>query len=180
MKNLKIIFTGVNMPVINNIISDVLSNNEDLILSPVFTTDSDDSGANRHISMRELALSYKNNALFCISSYNNDIYKGVTMDDFYNYNLFNIDVKMYNTISNKPFNMYPILTVWINTDDDKNIIYKNKLRHEVERFQERLNHADFIYFSPVETKNKKYIINIVNNYIIGDDTLRHKILAENK
>lgn len=147
-----------NEDILNDVINELYNISSELNVSNKFTTEKNDS-ENRfpfsyyYINQLEINKALKNNSLLYIIT-NDYISTGITIDDFYNNDVFCMNYKEYNAISDMIFNKYNILTVWL---DSKQSSYDTLLLSEIPFIEKRL-----------ETVNYKYYFNDKNEDIAND------------
>lgn len=147
--------------------------NESYTIANTFTSEKNTQNENDiYLDINTINLSYKNNALLCVTSDNN-ILNGITYDDFENNDITYVSLEQFNMISDYIFNKYDILILWIDVKKD----YSKELLTESKFLLERLNTLKYMYFTE---KDIDIIPLIVKKYINTDD-LKEKnlILTEN-
>lgn len=147
--------------------------NESYTIANTFTSEKNTQNENDiYLDINTINLSYKNNALLCVTSDNN-ILNGITYDDFENNDIIYVSLEQFNMISDYIFNKYDILILWIDVKKD----YSKELLTESKFLLERLNTLKYMYFTE---KDIDIIPLIVKKYINTDD-LKEKnlILTEN-
>jgi len=173
---MKIFLVSINKDSLFNIADNLYKLNDALSISPCFSTDiqyKDELTYNTYyLDVETIRLSYKNNSLLCVVT-DNYISTGITIDDFYNNDIFIMSIKEYNTIPNKIFNNHDIITVWVDTKNNSNISSLDMI--EVNFFIERLENLDYLYF----IENENLIEETIYKYINSNEEEKNKILLEN-
>jgi len=174
--NMKIFLVSINKDSLFDIADNLYKLNEALSISPCFSTDvqyKDTLTYNTYyLDAETIRIAYKNNSLLCVVT-NNYISSGITIDDFYNNDIFIMNIKEYNTIPNKIFNNYDVVTIWIDTKNSSKISPMDMI--EVNFFIERLENLDYLYF----LDNEKLIEETIYKFINADEEEKNKILLEN-
>ena len=132
-----------------------------------------------YLSTQDIDLTYKNNFILFINT-NNYISEGITLDTFYNNDIFIMTPQDFNNISSNIFKeSYDILVVWLDTNYNKSNDKLNKDIIESKFLEERLSSEkiNYVYFFNEEND---LISDIILKYIECDDQeLRNQILLEN-
>ena len=172
---IKIIITGLNyidkLPLANKLIEI----DDNLSIGQEFTTNKflyDDNSFGQYIDLETLSLSYKNNALFYVHT-EDFMSNGLTLDEYYNNDIFCINIEDVNLISDSMIDDNTLI-VWLDTKYQKsqNI---NKDLYEVKIFEQRLKNVNYVYFLD-ESIDK--MTEIILNYINGNSDIKEKILEE--
>lgn len=181
MANNKIIITGIDT--IDKLgIAKKIAEKTHLNISPIFTTDNilvpSETSYMYHLNIKTVNLSYKNNSIFYINT-NKHISKGVTTDNLEKYNIFVMSIEDYNNISNRCFNNYDFLTIWVDTKHTANIDPDdiNYLNIETKYLQERINESPYMYFLDEKIDT---IADIISLYLESDEDNKKKILIDNQ
>lgn len=177
MNDIKIFIVCLSKDISLNIAKDILKEDDDLTIIPIFSTDQsfkDEINENYiyYLSSNIVNLSYKNNSLLYILT-NNYISYGITLDDFYNNDIAFMNIEEYNNIPDVIFNKHNILTIWI--DSKKHQSINNKVNIELKYFNERIKNVNYMYFMEYDTN----IYDTIIEYIEGDENKRLEILKEN-
>ncbi len=174
--NLKIFIVCLNKQIALDVAKKIVMLNDDLSISPMFTTDSSKNTPNDnyeiYLDVNTVNLSYKNNSLLYIMT-NKYISTGITIDDFYNNDLCIMNINEYNLISEHLFNKYDILTVWIDTKKHGSLT--NTDLTEIKYFNSFLEKTKYLYFLEDESN----ISDTILDYIKGDEDKRQYLLKEN-
>ena len=152
--------------------------NDDLSIAPKFTSDHllSDIEYNDHLyymDNAEVDLSYKNNAFLCIDT-NGYISTGVTLDSFYNNDVFFLEIAEFNSISDHILFSHDSLVIWLDCkknrkDDEEDTA---TICHFIERTQSLLT----MYFLDEDTE---HIVDTILEYLSSSIEDRQKILDEN-
>lgn len=199
MENEKILIIG---PTIVNKYKTQLANyllmkNSDLSLINTFCTDESlnqnhNSSQTGYYYMPYLKVkeSFKNNSIvYCtIDENNNDITKGIMVDDWYNGDIAVLDFIDFNNISNKIFTDYTdsLFIVWLDTSVKSNVLYNNfydkeadirESNYTVQKIE--LNNINVLYFN-INNESLNNITDTVLQYY-SDPNIenRNAILYEN-
>lgn len=177
MNDIKIFIVCLNKDISLKISKDILKEDDDLTIIPIFSTDQsfkDEINENYiyYLSSNIVNLSYKNNSLLYILT-NNYISYGITLDDFYNNDIAFMNIEEYNNIPDVIFNKHNILTIWI--DSKKHQSINNKINIELKYFNERIKNVDYMYFMEDDTN----IYDTIIEYVEGDENKRLELLKEN-
>lgn len=175
---MKIIITGIDS--INKIElgKKIISKDDELSITPIFTSDENYKGILSdkyvyYLNPNIINLSYKNNAFLYIST-EDFITTGITIDDFYNNDIVCISTKNFNKIIDSVFTNNECLIVWVDSKYHKNINLKEELV-ETRYLEENLSKLNYLYFVD-EDFNK--ISEIIIDYITSDIDRRKEILEE--
>jgi len=177
MNNSKIFIVCLNKETSLNISKNIIANNDDLSIMPIFSTDpSYENEINEnyiyYLDVNTVNLSYKNNSLLYVMT-SNYISYGITLDDFYNNDIAFMNIEEYNNIPDVIFDKYNILTLWI--DSKKHTYLDHKMNIELKYFNERIKNYDYMYFMD----NDENIHSVINNYINANEDDRLNLLKEN-
>lgn len=177
MDDIKIFIVCLNKDISLKISKDILKEDDDLTIIPVFSTDTsyiDEINENYvyYLNSSIVNLSYKNNSLLYILT-NNYISYGITLDDFYNNDIAFMNIEEYNNIPDVIFNKHNILTIWI--DSKKHQSINNKINIELKYFNERIKNINYMYFMEDDIN----IYDTIIEYIEGDENKRLELLKEN-
>lgn len=162
----------------------LIEKDDDLSIGSHFTNDKEykDTVNDNYIyylSTQDIDLTYKNNFILFINT-NNYISEGVTLDTFYNNDIFIMTPQDFNNISSTIFKeSYDILIVWVDTNYSKNNDKLSKDIIESRFLEERLSEEKlkYVYFF---NEDNDLISDIILEYIECDDIDRkNEILLEN-
>jgi hypothetical protein len=84
-----------------------------------------------------------------------------------------MDINEYNIIPENIFKKYNILTVWVDTKNNKNITNSDLI--EINYFINFINTIDYIYF----LEDEYNISNVIIDYLEGNEEERKQIISEN-
>lgn len=123
------------------------------------------------LSINDVILAYKNNAL--LYSYSKDnIHSGITMDEFYNNDLFCMTIDGFNNIADN--RLVNVLVVWLDLPTKE---ITCEMSHNIKSFQKTLESINYMYFN----EDFDTICKIMKEYIETDsEDIRERILEENK
>ena len=115
MEEIKIILTGFSNDDLMSIAETLTSLNDSFTIGQIFTNDSDKNDIHScYINNQELELICKNSAYLTLLK-EGDFTHGISMDEFYNCNLFVMQVDEFNNISPNILSNNNILVVWFDT-----------------------------------------------------------------
>ena len=127
------------------------------------------------MTSEDVDLAFKNNVILYINTEIN-ISHGITLDNFYNNDIFVMSIEDFNNISEHNIFKQDLLIVWVDTKHYDNLDDRKKDLIETKYLEERIETIPYLYF--LDT-NVKEIVTIINNYLEGDDTQKQKICQEN-
>lgn len=153
---------------INQIIDQLYNTSNEVNISNKFTTNQQDVVNGRpysyyYLNTLEVNKAVKNNYLLYIIT-NNYISTGITIDDFYNNDVFCLTYKEYNTIPDVVFNKHNILTIWVDSKYNK---YEN-INKDVVFIEKRLENVPYEYFLSHEIDE---IVDTILNYLSEDSNI---------
>lgn len=159
-------------------LSDLLSDACDFNVANRITDN--DEMVNNHTKMMETELIYKcfqNNAFLFLNKIENS-YIGITLDDFYNSEIFFMNFDEFNKISKKIFDSdtYDILIVWVDTKNSNENPQLSKDIFEIKFLNETLSSLPYLYFLD---DNNKDIVKIIVEYLNANSDEKEKILENN-
>lgn len=173
---MKIFLVSINKDSLFGIADNLYKLNESLSISPCFTTDAQYKDIltynTYYLDSETIRIAYKNNSLLCVVT-NNYVSSGITIDDFYNNDIFIMNMKEFNTIPKKVFDNYDILTIWVDTKNSSKITQLDII--EANFFIERIENLKYLYF----IENEQLIEETIYKYICGDNDEKNRILIEN-
>lgn len=161
--------------------NNLVEKNDDLSIAPRFTNDKSymDSVNDNYIyylSTQDIDLTYKNNFILYINT-DNYISKGITLDMFYNNDIFLMTPEDFNNISSVIFkSSYDIIIIWLDTN------YISKFHKDIiesEFLERRLNEEElkYMYFF---NEDNDIIANTILEYInCEDEERKNNILLQN-
>ena len=176
---LKVIITGAKPIDKFAIAKKLVEINDNLSIAPTFTSDKDYEGIVSdkmyYMSTEDVILAFKNNVILYI---NTDVYisHGITIDNFYNNDIFVMDLDDFNSISDHNIAGQDILVVWVDTKHYDDIHIKNSDITESKYLTERLENIPYMYFLDTDVES---IAKTINSYIEGDDEEKLAIIEEN-
>lgn len=175
---LKIFITGDSFIDKLEIAKKIIEKNDDLSISPMFTNDltrksiiGDDYMY--YMDNTDIDLSYKNNAFLYVKT-NNCITTGVTLDNFYNNDIFPIGIYDFNNIADCILYAYDGLVIWVDTKRPHNIVEEDV--QGVSHLIERASELTTLYFLD---EDPDHIADVVLKYINGTIEERQEIVEEN-
>lgn len=122
-----------------------------------------------YFDVNDMVIAFKNNAmLYCVTESENSM--GISLDDFYNTDIFCMSVEAFNNISESL--LLNILVIWI---DSKQNTIDNETIHNVKVFMNTLESLKYMYF--IEDINS--IERTISEYINGNSRRRLELLEEN-
>ena len=151
--------------------------NDSMSVSPKFTTEQDKVSEYTYFLDKETVnISYKNNALITIMTDDNESY-GITYDDYYNNDIFCMNLSDFNIIPDKLFRNtsedteHDVLVVWV--DSSKNVDRNDII--EAEFLSERLETINYLYFC---NENPDKIVEVITKYLSSTPEERDELLLE--
>lgn len=160
-----------------NIAKLIVSKNDNLTIVPRFSTDVSEDITQINdlytyfLNPNIINLSYKNNSLLFVTT-KNYVTWGVTIDDFYNNDILCCEYNEFNNISNVIFDTYDILTIWIDSSQDKT---KNDL-NEAKFIGERLQNYKYLYYL---NESKENITDEIIRYLDATEDEQNEIIFNN-
>jgi hypothetical protein len=154
-------------------LANYLSNKYDLDIADTFTSsDTIDNSNYIHYNIKDIMLSYKNNALLYCLTNNDNSHIGITMDEYYNKNIFIMPIGgLLNIPENRLVNT---LVIWIdqkiNSIDDFTDIKNSNI------LMDYLDNLDYMYFN----EDIEEIQDILDSYMIASDEEKLQIIENNK
>lgn len=180
----KIFITGPHTYDKLNIAKKIAESNDNLSIGGRFTNDTDykdlsDGNYIYYMSTQSIDLTYKNNFMLFVNT-NNYISTGITMDTYYNSDIFVMEIDEFNNISDNIFKSESndIIVVWIDSSYDKNDEFSRLDLNESIFLEKRLitENIKYLYFF---NDDEDTIVNTVIKYLEGNDEERENILTEN-
>ncbi len=185
MNNTKIFITGPHNIDKISIAKKINSIDDDLSIAKRFTNDSKYDNINDeyiyYMSTQDIDLTYKNNFIL-FSTMDYYLSTGITLDSYYNDDIFVMSLEEFNNISDIIFKseLYDIIVIWIDSTFNKENEFAHKDMVESRYMQERLSsnkNIKYLYFFN-ETDEK--IIDVILEYINTDEIeVRNELLIEN-
>lgn len=123
----------------------------------------------------EICLDYKNNALLFVSTIEDVVTVGITIDEYYNKDIFCISLSDFLNIPYNNIKGDDILIVWID------MMHKDANKHSIADsllFEQTLYtlNMPYLYFN---SESKEDVANIIIKYLNADNLERLTILDEN-
>lgn len=123
----------------------------------------------RFFDVNDMVIAYKNNAmLYCLSESEKSI--GISMDEYYNTDIFCMSVEAFNNISESL--LVNILVIWI--DSKANVTDENQINN-TKILMNTLDSIKYMYF----IEDFKTIRKIICEYLDATPTKQLEILEEN-
>lgn len=173
--DIKLIIIGIDTNKCIKLAQNIVKINDNLSISPKFSTNENYRNLNElmdyYLSINEIYLAYKNNALLYVHTDNNNISSGVTMDDFINNDITIIPIRDFNMISDKPLQENNILIVWVDSKSTNNENF-----NEIKYLQDRLQNYKYMYFYQEEIDT---IAQTIIDYLDAPEELKIEILENN-
>lgn len=152
----------------------IQSKDDSITVSPRFTTNSDEVTEYKYFLDKETVnISYKNNAIITITTDDNES-NGIIYDDYYNNDIFCMNLNEFNIIPDKLFEETPekdILVVWV---DSSTNVSKSDI-NEVNYLEDRISNLNYMYFC---NEDPDIISDIVIKYFYSDQFEREEILKD--
>lgn len=157
----------------------IVERDDDLSISQTFTNneESKDSVGDDYmyyLDPKDIDLAYKNNAFLYIAA-EDLLYHGITLDSFYNEDIFCMNLSEFNNIPDYIFNYNDVLVIWLDTKLSK----RNSKDEDVMASKyiiEKLDKINIMYFLDEDYND---VIEIIMEYLMGDVETRQKLLDEN-
>lgn len=148
--------------ILEDLINKIFEASNEINISDKFTTDNTAVKNGRpysfyYLPTLELNKAIKNNYVLYVLT-TNYISTGITIDNFYNNDVFILNYKEYNAIPDLVFNKHNILTIWIDSKDGK---YKD-IFNDIVFIENRLERVNNEYFLKGENDE---IVNTILNYL---------------
>ena len=162
----------------------LVERDDDLSIGQHFSNDKEYEGITDdayiyYLSTQDIDLTYKNNFVLFVNT-DNYVSSGITMDSFYNDDIFTMSICEFNNISDIIFKNEnnDVIVIWLDTDYNKNNANIAEDIRESKFLQERLEDGTikYLYFFNEDTND---IVDVIFNYIEGSDEERKEILLEN-
>ena len=156
----------------------LIQKNDDFSIAPKFVNDisrKDKIGDDYMYYMDnvDIDLSYKNNAFLYVKT-NIDLTTGITLDMFYNNDIFPLDIYDFNSISDSIIYSYDSLIIWVDTKRKRKMNEEDSLG--INHLIERTNNVNTLYFLD---ESVDHITDIIMKYLSSSVEERQKILDEN-
>ena len=181
--NTKVIITGPHTMDKLSIAKQIVADNDNLSIAPTFTTDMeykdiapDNDEYIYYMGVESVELTMKNNFTLFMSTHNY-ITKGITIDNFYNNDIFCMELEDFNNISDHMLQQYDLIVIWVDApikNGTDSLTYVDIC--ETKYLEERLETLPYLYFF---NSDKEEISSILNAYLFADDNEKQHILDEN-
>lgn len=182
--NTKIFITGPHNIDKMSIAKELASMDDDLSIAKRFTNNHEYDNVNDEyiyfMSTQDIDLTYKNNFILFANT-DNYISSGITMDSFYNDDIFVMSLDEFNNISDMIFkSSQDIIVIWIDGNYNKSNEFASLDLNEAKYMQDRLNLNHDIKYLYFYNESNKEIIDIILEYMNTEESeIRNKILSEN-
>lgn len=179
-KKTKLIIIGIYKDDIYNLSQYLCEIDDSLSIAPTFISDDNyiESENQYILDTKTIHLAFKNNALLYIKT-DDEMSKGITIDDFYNNDICYMTIDEFNNISNTIFNIdeFNVLVIWIDNNQHKIKDIKYWI-DETDVLTTRLytDHIDYLYFL---NEDNEHIREVINQFINGDEQEKKHLLIEN-
>ena len=180
----KIFITGPHCINKLDIANKIVEKNEDLSIGNRFTNDKQYINESKdnyiyYLSTQSIDLTYKNNFVLFVNT-DNYISTGITMDSYYNNDIFVMELEEFNNISNIIFksDSTDILVVWVDANYDKTDENLKSDADESMFLEQRLmnDNIKYLYFF---NDDNDTICDTILEYIDADEEKRNEILENN-
>ena len=162
----------------------IVERDDDLTIASRFTNDlqykdvADDMYL-YYLSTQDIDLTYKNNFVLFVNT-DKYISSGITMDVFYNSDIFCMSMCEFNNISESIFNneSNDILVIWLDTKNTKSNDNISEDICESGFLMSRLDESNLKYLYFIDESDES-IIDTIFEYLEGDEEIRKNILKDN-
>lgn len=149
--------------------------NEEIKVARTFSTDilkkdSDIKEWKYYMDNDDLYLAFKNNALLCVHTDDNQISEGITKEEMANSDIIPMTFDMFNTVSSRYIK--GITICWI----DSSVIKDKRMMHEVNDFMKSSKQYNMLYFGKEDDYTT--IANCISKYRKSDFEGRKELLKE--
>lgn len=154
-------------------LAEYLSEKFDLNIAISFITDTDITlPYTEYYEVKDVLLSYKNNALlYCLTDKNN-IHTGISIDEFYNKDIFIMSIKGLLNIPEKKLN--DSIIIWL--DENINNIKELSDINDTALLINYLDNIEYMYFN----ESLDEVKNILEEYMNASDEEKNQIIKNNK
>jgi hypothetical protein len=174
----KIILVGINQSRILDVITAIVSRDDNINIANTFTTNSEykdmpmSSNWKVYLDNDELYYAYKNNALLCVEMVDKQISEGITIQEFENADVIPMNYEMFNNISPKVIKGISI--AWV----DDLTVHRNRIMvAQTKEFMELSRNIPTLYFTDLD--DTVSIADYIYRYITTENKLeKEKILSE--
>lgn len=152
----------------------IQSKNDDLSISPSFTTNKETELSQYlyYMDKETINISYKNNALLYVYTDDNESV-GMTYDDYYNNSIFCMSTHSFNIIPDVIFDgKQNTLIVWVDSSATRPT---NEDVCDIPYIEERLVSLNYLYFC---NEDDDTIAEVVNEYVCGNSERRNELLYD--
>lgn len=136
----------------------------------ILKKDSDIKEWKYYMDNDDLYLAFKNNALLCVHTDDNQISEGITKEEMSNSNIIPMTFDMFNTVSTRYIK--GITICWI----DSSVIKDKRMMHEVNDFMKSSKQYNMLYFGKEDDYTT--IANCISKYLKSDFEGRKELLKE--
>lgn len=177
----KIIITGAKHINKMDLAKIIISKDDDLSIGSTFSSKSElkDMLSENYVSFMnndEINLCLKNNVLLYIMTDNNNVSTGVTLDSFYNNDIFVMNIEEFNSIPENTLSKHDIIVIWLDTKfKDVNVNIESDIA-ETKYLLERLDYTNYMYFLDEDYND---VSNTIIEYINADDERKEELMQEN-
>lgn len=171
----KIIIVTHNHDKVLDVLATLTSKEDNIRIARTFTTDflhkdAPIQGWKYYMDNDNLYLAYKNNAILCISTDDNQVSEGITKEEYSYSDIIPMTYQMFNMIS--PRMISGINIAWIDSSYTKN----KKIMKDTSEFMQSSKKYDMMYFTDEDDVHD--ISSALIKYIKSDAKTRNKILDE--
>lgn len=153
-------------------IAEYISDKYDLDIATTYITNATNNDYKQYFaefSLNDMILAFKNNAmLYCLTKNSDSI--GISMDEYYNNDIFCMNVEAFNNISESI--LMNAIIVWIDGKSRKSSLQE---MNNVKILISLLDSIPYLYFN----ENSEYIKNVLSEYIEANPIDRKLIIEEN-
>ena len=162
----------------------LVERDDDLSIGSRFTNDNHyknivDDEYIYYLSTQDIDLTYKNNFVLFVNT-DKYISSGISMDAFYNNEIFCMSLCEFNNISDSIFNNQSndIIVIWLDTKDTKANDNLQEDICETGYMMNRFEEAGLKYLYFID-EDKEIIIDTIFEYLEADEECRKEILSDN-
>lgn len=176
----KIIITGAKSIDKFAIARHLVEENDSLSIAPTFISDKAYENVTNdkfmyYMNLEDVNLAFKNNVILYISTDVN-ISHGITLDSFYNSDIFVMNIEDFNNISDHNISGQDLLIVWVDSKHYDNVNDRKKDLTEAKYLEERIETIPYLYFLDNTVDE---IVKVINSYLEGDEEQKLAICQEN-
>lgn len=171
----KIIIVTHNHDRLIDVLAKLSSINEEIKIAKTFSTnimqkDLPIQAWKYYMDNDNLYLAYKNNALLCVTTSNDQISEGITKEEAVNSSIIPMTYSMFNMSSSRTISGISIAWIDSSSDRSKSII------KETAEFMQVSKKYPLLYFTDEDTVSD--IANIIIRYLRSDDIIRNNIIKD--